>query len=150
MEFDHDWEPGENDSPARRWVRRIVFVFGIVAMAWIVALIGGWTAMGDDKPSDEQLPQTSSTYMPEEPFESGEWDSARISLAYSVVEAGWENSPKDKLNDLCLLMQTGYRERAVRSVMDFEDSYEYSFELDPDVDWYFGAQLMEAKCMRRP
>lgn len=149
MDLDYDWEPGENDSPARRWVRRVAFVLAIVAMAWIIGLVGGDSASGKDDKPEEQLPQMSSTYMPEKPFESGEWDSKKISMAYSVVEAGWANTPKDKLNDLCLLMQTGYRERAVRSVMDFKDSYEYSFELDPEVDWYFGAQLLEAKCMRR-
>lgn len=41
MEFDHNWEPGEHDSPARRWVRRIVFVLSIVAVAWVAALVGG-------------------------------------------------------------------------------------------------------------
>lgn len=41
MQFDYDWEPGENDSPARRWVRRVVFVVGLVVFVWVVALTSG-------------------------------------------------------------------------------------------------------------
>lgn len=43
MEFDHNWEPGEHDTPARRWVRRIVFVVGIVVFSWVIALTSGGT-----------------------------------------------------------------------------------------------------------
>jgi len=43
MEFDHNWEPGEHDSPARRCVRRIVFVLGLVVLVWVVALTSGGT-----------------------------------------------------------------------------------------------------------
>lgn len=43
MQFDYDWEPGENDSTARRWVRRVVFVLGLVLFMWVVALTSGGT-----------------------------------------------------------------------------------------------------------
>lgn len=43
MEFDHNWEPGEHDSRARRWVRRIVFVVGLVVFVWVAALTSGGT-----------------------------------------------------------------------------------------------------------
>lgn len=43
MQFDYDWEPGENDSRARRWVRRVVFVLGIVVFVWVAALTSGGT-----------------------------------------------------------------------------------------------------------
>jgi len=41
MQFDYDWEPGENDSRARRWVRRIVFVLGLVVFMWVAAITSG-------------------------------------------------------------------------------------------------------------
>lgn len=41
MEFDHNWDPGENDSRTRRWVRRIVFVAGLVLFVWVAAIISG-------------------------------------------------------------------------------------------------------------
>jgi len=41
MEFDYNWEPGEYDTPVRRWVRRIVFVVGLVVVTWVASLIGG-------------------------------------------------------------------------------------------------------------
>lgn len=41
MDFDHNWEPGENDSRARRWVRRVAFVLGMVLFVWVVALTSG-------------------------------------------------------------------------------------------------------------
>lgn len=41
MQFDYDWEPGENDSRARRWVRRIAFVVGLVVFVWVAALMSG-------------------------------------------------------------------------------------------------------------
>lgn len=43
MQFDYDWEPGENDSRARRWVRRVVFVLGVVVFVWVAALTSGGT-----------------------------------------------------------------------------------------------------------
>jgi hypothetical protein len=44
MEFDHNWDPGENDSATRRWVRRIVLVIAIVLFVWVGSLTmgGGW------------------------------------------------------------------------------------------------------------
>lgn len=41
MQFDYDWEPGENDSRARRWVRRVVFVVGLVVFVWVASLTSG-------------------------------------------------------------------------------------------------------------
>lgn len=38
MDFDYNWEPGENDSRTGRWIRRILFVVGIVAIVWICAI----------------------------------------------------------------------------------------------------------------
>lgn len=146
MQFDYDWEPGEHDSRARRWVRRVAFVLGLVILVWVVALIGGGDAKSDER---ETLPQTSSTYVPEKPFEPGEWDSDKIYLAAGVVDLAWRHAINAKQSELCDLMKTGYRERAVRSLLEGEDAYERSFKLDGDVDWYFAAQLMEVKCMRR-
>lgn len=146
MQFDYDWEPGEHDSRARRWVRRIAFVLGLVIFMWVVALVGGGDAHSD---GNEQLPQTSSTYMPSEPFEAPEWNSDKIYLAAGVVDLAWRHAINAKRSELCDLMKTGYRERAVRSLLEGEDAYERSFKLDEDVDWYFAAQLMEVKCMRR-
>jgi hypothetical protein len=44
MEFDHNWEPGEHDTPLRRWVRRVAFVVAIVVFVWVGSLTmgGGW------------------------------------------------------------------------------------------------------------
>src|SRR3546814_14362144 len=56
MQFDHDWEPGENDTRGRRWVRRIAFVTGLVMLVWVVALISGDTASGENR--DDGLPKT--------------------------------------------------------------------------------------------
>src|SRR3546814_20179979 len=76
MQFDHDWEPGENDTRGRRWVRRIAFVTGLVMLVWVVSLISGDTASGENR--DDGLPKTSSTYMPEAPFEAPGWNSDKI------------------------------------------------------------------------
>lgn len=145
MEFDYNWEPGEHDSPARRWVRRIAFVLGLVLLVWVTALISG----GDAKSDEGQVPQTSSTYRPEKPFVAPEWDSDRLYMAAGVVDLAWRHAINAKRSDLCDLMKTGYRERAVRSLLEGDDAYERSFKLDSSVDWYFAAQLMEVKCMRR-
>lgn len=148
MEFDHNWEPGENDSPARRWVRRIAFVVGLVVFTWVVAIIGGGDARGED---GGQLPQASSTYKPKNPLKPMPWDSDRHYITAGLVDLGWRHAINAKREDLCALMETGYREKAVRSLGEGEDAYNRSFELDKigtGVDWYFAAQLLEVKCMR--
>lgn len=148
MQFDYDWEPGENDSPARRWVRRVAFVLGIVLFTWIVALVSGGDAHGE---GGGQVPQTSSTYRAKNPLKPMEWDSDRQYITAGIIDLGWQHSINTKREDLCALMETGYREKAVRSIIEGEDAYQRSFELDKigtGVDWYFGAELLEVKCMR--
>lgn len=149
MQFDYDWQPGEHDSVARRWVRRIAFVLGLVILVWVVALIGGGDAKSDEEGG--QLPQTSSTYRPKDPLKPMPWDSDRIYITTGIVDLGWRHAINTKRKELCSLMETGYRERAVRSIGEGDDSYQRSFELDKigtGVDWYFGAQLLDVKCLR--
>lgn len=154
MEFDHNWEPGENDSVARRWVRRIVFVVGLVALAWIMTVAGGSVAKGDDDKQDAgQLPQASSTYRPKNPLKPMEWNEDRLYMTAGIVDLGWHDAINAKRNDLCALMKTGYHEKAARSLLhgDAADAYKRSFELDKigdGIDWYFAAELLEVKCLR--
>src|SRR3546814_19510219 len=75
MQFDHDWEPGENDTRGRRWVRRIAFVTGLVMLVWVVALISGDTESGENR--DDGLPKPPSTDMPEEPIEAPEGNTTK-------------------------------------------------------------------------
>ncbi len=148
MEFDHNWEPGENDSPARRWVRRVVFVVGLVVLVWVAAIVSGGDARGEDT---GQVPQTSSTYRPQNPLKPMAWDSDRHYITAGLIDLGWRHAINAKRSDLCELLKTGYREKAVRSLGEGEDAYNRSFELDKigtGVDWYFAAQLLESKCMR--
>jgi len=154
MELDYDWEPGQNDSPARRWVRRIVFVLGLVVLVWVVALISGGDANADKGDNKGQLPQTSSTYRPKDPLEPMEWNDERLYMTAGVVDLGWRHSINAKRAELCSLMKTGYHERAARSILegDAADAYKRSFELDKvgeGIDWYFAAELLEVKCMRQ-
>lgn len=151
MEFDRNWEPGENDSRGRRWARRIAFVLGMVVLVWVTALISGGDAKGDDNKNAGQLPQTSSTYKPKDPLKPMTWDADRQYITAGIVDLGWRHAINAKRADLCELMKTGYRERAVRSLAEGEDAYERSFEMDKigtGIDWYFGAQLLEVKCLR--
>lgn len=135
MEFDHNWEPGENDSPARRWARRIVFVVGLVVLVWVAAIVSGGDARGEDK---GQIPQTSSTYRPENPLKpASKWNPDQLRLTADSVDAGWDRTDDSERSDLCALMKTGYHERAVRSLSN-----------DGGVDLYFAAQLLEVKCSR--
>ncbi|AVP41484.1 hypothetical protein SEA_WENTWORTH_45 [Streptomyces phage Wentworth] len=153
MEFDHNWEPGENDSRARRWVRRIAFVLGMVILCWVVALIGGDSANAGKKDDTGQLPQTSSTYRPKEPLKPMEWNSDRLYMTAGIVDLGWRDAINAKRADLCALMKTGYHEKAARSLLSGESAaaYKRSFELDKigeGIDWYFAAELLEVKCLR--
>lgn len=153
MEFDHNWEPGENDSRGRRWVRRIVFVVSIVALAWVMALAGGGSAKADKADSKGELPQTSSTYRPKEPLKPDPWNSERLYLTAGLVDLGWRDAINAKRADLCDLMKTGYHEKAARSLLsgEIEDAYKRSFEMDKigdGIDWYFAAELLEVKCLR--
>lgn len=151
MQFDYDWEPGENDSRGRRWARRIAFVLGMVIVVWVTALISGGDAKGEPSKPKAEVGEASSTYRPQNPLKPMEWNSDRHYITAGIVDLGWRHAINAKRSDLCDLMKTGYRERAVRSLAEGEDAYERSFELDKignGVDWYFAAQLLEVKCMR--
>lgn len=154
MELDYNWEPGQNDSRARRWVRRVAFVLGLVIMVWVVALISGGDANADKGDEEGQLPQTSSTYRPENPLKPMEWNDDRLYMTAGIVDLGWRHAINAKRDDLCSLMKTGYHEKAARSILEGEaaDAYKRSFELDKigeGIDWYFAAELLEVKCLRR-
>lgn len=146
MQFDYDWEPGENDSRGRRWARRVAFVIGLLGLMWVLSLAGGGDASGED---GETLPQTSSTYVPEKPFEPGEWNAEKLYATFRTVEMMWQNADAGKRSDICALLKTGYREKAARSLPEGDKPYEYSLEMDGAVDWYFAAQLLEVECLRR-
>lgn len=153
MEFDHNWEPGENDSRTRRWVRRVVFVVCIIALAWVMALVGGDVAKGDAESGKGELPQTSSTYRPKEPLKPDPWNSDRLYMTAGFVDLGWRDAINAKRADLCELMKTGYHEKAARSLLsgEAEAAYKRSFEMDKigdGIDWYFAAELLEVKCLR--
>lgn len=154
MEFDHNWEPGENDGRTRRWVRRVAFVLVLVVVAWIVAIVSGGDAKGEDNPkSKSQVGVASSTYRPKVPLKPAtKWDSDKLYMTAGFVDLAWKHASSSKRADLCALMKTGYQEKAVRSLPEGDDAYERSFELDKngDVDWYFAAQLLEVKCLRTP
>lgn len=143
MNLDYDWEPGEHDSRARRWVRRFAFVLGLVAFVWVVALVSG----GDARSEEGDVPQTSSTYIPEKPFEPGEWNAETLYATYRTVDLMWQHADADKRSGICALLKTGYREKAARSLPEGDKPYEYSLEMDGAVDWYFAAQLLEVKCL---
>ncbi|QKY79527.1 membrane protein [Streptomyces phage Lizz] len=154
MELDYNWEPGQNDSRARRWVRRVAFVLGLVIMVWVVALISGGDANADKGDEEGQLPQASSTYRPENPLKPMEWNDDRLYMTAGIVDLGWRHAINAKRDDLCSLMKTGYHEKAARSILEGEaaDAYKRSFELDKigeGIDWYFAAELLEVKCLRR-
>jgi len=155
MELDYNWEPGQNDSRARRWVRRIVFVLGLVVLVWVTAIVSGGDAHGENsKDKGGELPQTSSTYRPKEPLKPDPWDSERLYMTAGIVDLGWRHSINAKRSELCDLMKTGYHEKAARSLLEGEsaDAYKRSFELDKigsGIDWYFAAELLEVKCMRQ-
>lgn len=153
MEFDHNWEPGQNDTPARRWVRRVAFVLGLVVFAWVFAIMSGDSAKGDeDKPKNE-VGVASSTYRPKVPLKPDAWDDERLYMTAGIVDLGWNDAINAKRADLCALMKTGYHEKAARSLLsgEAEDAYKRSFELDKigsGIDWYFAAELLEVKCLR--
>lgn len=151
MQFDYNWEPGENDSRAKRWVRRVAFVLGLVVLVWVTAIVSGGNARGEDA---GKIPQTSSTYRPKEPLKPDPWNSERLYMTAGIVDLGWRDAINAKRADLCALMETGYHEKAARSLLSGESAaaYERSFELDKigeGIDWYFAAELLEVKCLRR-
>lgn len=155
MEFDHNWEPGENDSRTRRWVRRVAFVLALVVVAWIVAIVSGGDAKGDDNPkSKSEVGVASSTYRPKVPLKPAtKWDSQRLYMTAGIVDLTWKHADNTKREALCALMKTGYQEKAVRSLPEGPNGYQNSFKLDKTgsgVDWYFAAQLLEVKCLRMP
>lgn len=39
MQFDYDWDPGEHDSAARRWFRRVAFVVGLLVFVWGASIV---------------------------------------------------------------------------------------------------------------
>ncbi|QKY78586.1 membrane protein [Streptomyces phage Dryad] len=153
MEFDHNWEPGQNDTPARRWVRRVVFVLGIVVLAWVMALMGGDSAQSQGNKSEPTVGVASSTYRPKVPLKPDPWNDDRLYMTAGIVDLGWDDAINYKRNQLCELMKTGYHEKAARSLLsgEPEDAYKRSFELDKigtGIDWYFAAELLEVKCLR--
>jgi len=155
MELDYNWEPGQNDSRARRWVRRIVFVIGLVVLVWVAAIASGGEARSDnDGNAKGELPQASSTYRPKDPLKPDPWDNERLYMTAGIVDLGWNDAINYKRNQLCELMKTGYHEKAARSLLSGEnaDAYKRSFELDKigsGIDWYFAAELLEVKCLRQ-
>lgn len=144
MQF-NGWKSSDNDSPARRWVRRVAFVVALIFLVWSSSLIGG-DAKGEA--ANDGRSKASSTYRPKDQFNAPEWNSDKIYIAAATIDLAWRHAIVAKRTELCDLMKTGYRERAVRSILEGEGSYERSFKLDEEVDWYFAAQLMEVKCMR--
>lgn len=155
MELDYGWEPGENDSRTRRWVRRVLFVLGVVLVVWVVALTGGGIADSLDKDAKPkaEVGQASSTYRPKDPLKPMEWNSDRLYMTAGIVDLGWRDAINAKRADLCDLMKTGYHEKAARSLLsgEAEAAYKRSFEMDEigeGIDWYFAAELLEVKCLR--